>query len=141
MADIKSLDSIVAKWIRVTPGRTEDYRAGVQSPRTDWASAAAAAETAWQGGVTAAATRRAFSRGVTATGTPGWQSATLAKGVTRWPEGVRAGEAAYRAGFSGPHGVIARTALPPRGPAGDPGNYERSRVIGTALHDAKMRGG
>lgn len=141
MADIKPLDTIVAKWIRVTPGRSEDYRAGVQNPRRDWASAAAAAESSWESGVAAAAAGRRFSRGVTATGTPGWQGPTLAKGVERWGPGVRAGEAAYRAGFSGPHGVIARTTLPPRGPAGDPGNWERSRIIGTALHDAKVRGG
>jgi hypothetical protein len=141
MADIMSLDQIVAKWIRVTPGRSEDYRAGVTSPRKDWASAAAASEAAWAGGVSAAAAIRSFSRGVTAVGTPGWQGPTLSKGVTRWPEGVRGAEAKYRSGFSGPHGVIARTTLPPRGPAGDPGNIERTRVIAAALHDYKVRGG
>lgn len=140
MADIKPLDTIVAKWIRVTPGRSEDYKSGVLNPRRDWASATAAAETAWEGGVTAAAARRAFSRGATAAGTPKWQAGSSGKGAERWPGGVRAAEADYRAGFSPYHGVISRTTLPPRGPAGDPANYERTRVIGNALHEAKMRG-
>ncbi len=140
MADIKSLDEIVSKWIRVTPGRTADYQAGVQNPRTDWATAAAQQEDAWQQGVTAAATRRAFSRGVQEKGTAGWQAATLSKGVPRWGPGVQQAEAEYRSGFSPYHGVIARTVLPPRGPAGDPGNYQRVQAIGQALHDAKVRG-
>lgn len=140
MADIKPLDQIVAKWIRVTPQRTADYESGVRNPTADWATEAANQEDAWQQGVAAAAARRAFSRGVQARGTAGWQAATISKGVPRWGQGVQQAEAEYRAGFSPYHGVIARTALPPRGPAGDPGNYQRVQAIGQALHDAKVRG-
>ena len=143
MADIKSLDQIVQKWIRVTPTRTTDYQTGVQNPTTDWATAASAQEDAWQQGVSAAAARRAFSRGVQETGTPGWQSATLQKGVPRWGPGVQASEAQYRSGFGPYHGVIARTPLPPRGPAGDPhrhdalyhGRSRRAKVAARLLQD------
>jgi len=42
MAEIKSLASIKDKWTRVTPGRTEDYKLGIQNPKRDWATEAAA---------------------------------------------------------------------------------------------------
>jgi hypothetical protein len=140
MADIKSLDSIVAKWIRVTPQRTQDYEAGVRNPTADWAGNTANAENAWQQGVTQAAGRRAFSRGAQAKGTAGWQQATIAKGVGRWGPGVQQAEAEFRGGFSPYHAVIQRTTLPPKGPAGDAANYQRVQAIGQALHDAKVRG-
>lgn len=140
MADIKPLDQIVAKWIRVTPQRSQDYQDGVANPSTDWATAAAQAEDSWAQGVSAAAARRGFSRGVQGAGTAKWQANTISKGVPRWGEGVRQAEGEYRAGFSPYHGVISRTALPPRGPSGDPANYQRVQAIGQALHDAKVRG-
>lgn len=139
MAAIKPIETIVAKWIRVTPGRSSDYEAGVRAPRVDWATAASTAEPAWADGVAAASAARRFSRGVVDAGTPKWQTATIAK-LGRWAEGVRVGEAAYRAGFAPFVDVIARTTLPVRGPTGAPGNLERVRVIAAALHDAKVRG-
>ena len=33
MAEIKSLADIAEKWIRVTPGRVEDYKLGIQNPK------------------------------------------------------------------------------------------------------------
>ncbi|GAJ07046.1 unnamed protein product, partial [marine sediment metagenome] len=48
MAFIRSIEHIARKWATVTPGRTEDYRAGVENPRRDWGTATAAAEGAYE---------------------------------------------------------------------------------------------
>jgi len=44
MAEIRPLSMIRDKWTRVTPGRMEDYKIGIQNPRRDWAEEASAAK-------------------------------------------------------------------------------------------------
>jgi len=51
MAEIKSASAIAAKWARVTPGRAEDYKTGVQNPKRDWAEETTAAKANWKAGV------------------------------------------------------------------------------------------
>lgn len=139
MADIKPLAAIGEKWTRVTPGRQADFESGVAAPTKDWETQAAAAEGAYEGGVSAAVGRKAYGRGVRAAGTAKWKSKTLAvKG--RWGEGVRLGGDDFQSGFGPYHAVIERTTLPPVYPKGDPRNLERVAAIATALHRAKVGG-
>ena len=137
MADIKSTSDIARKWARVTPARTEDYKEGVENPRTDWEAATAAAENNYKEAVVKAAGRGAYGKGVHAAGTAKWKEKTTTMGVRRWGEGVQAGEASYASGFAPYADVIARTKLPPRYPKGDPRNIERVASIAKALRSAK----
>lgn len=139
MPAVKATSLIAAKWARVTPQRTEDFRAGVENPRTDWATAAAAAETTWRDAVTAAAGRQAYSAGVRRVGTARWQERTLAKGPGRFAEGVALAADDYERGFGPFRDLIERTTLPPRGPTGDPRNIERVRVMANALRQLKVQ--
>jgi len=140
MPAIKRIEEIAAKWARVTPGRADDYRAGVEDPSVDWQGPTAAAQDRWSDGVSRAAAEGTFARGVNEAGTDKWRRMTIAKGVPRWPAGVREAEDEYRAGFGPYRDIIERTTLPPRGPRGDPGNIERVRVLAAALHEARVRG-
>jgi len=135
---IKPLDAIVDKWVRVTPGRMEDYRKGVETTEKDWAALTAAAEETWKAGVGAAAAKGLFSKGVKEKGTAYWKTRTLEKGPARWSDGVAKGRDDYERGFSPYHSVIAAVDLPARKPAGDPANIERVRVIAAALHRKKV---
>jgi hypothetical protein len=135
----KPLDQTVAKWKRKVAGASEDYRAGVENPREDWASATKAAETRYKEGVTRAAAEGRFGRGVSKAGTEKWKRGAVEKGVSRWPDGVSAAEGDYSAGMSEVLSTIQSVTLPPRGAAGDPRNYERTKAIGTALH-TKFKG-
>ncbi len=141
MAAIKSIVAIREKYARVTPGRTEDYAAGVASPRKDWATVTGAAEPAYKAGVQAAMTRGAFGKGVAEAGTAKWQGRALTVGVERWGPGVLAAVDAYERGFAPYRDVIERLRLPPRYPVGDARNYERVKAIGDALRRAKVGGG
>lgn len=133
MPQIRTTSQIAQKWARVTPQRSEDYAAGVRAPRVDWAQATQAAEQTWRDAITAAAGRGAFSSGVRTAGTAKWQARTIAKGPSRFAEGVMVGAADYEAGFAPYRDVIEHTQLPPRGPKGDPRNVERVRTMAQAL--------
>lgn len=138
MPAIKSIGDIAEKWARVTPARSEDYKSGIESPKKDWEERTKAAEGAYKAGVTKAAAEGRFGRGVDRAGTEKWKARSLAVGVDRWGPGVSIAGPAYEKGFGPYRDVIERTTLPPRGPKGDPRNYERVKAIGEALHKAKL---
>lgn len=137
MADIKSMDRITKKWTDVTPQRAGEYEAGIRQPKRDWGQATADAAESYAAGVSQAVSEGRFSKGVQKAGTGAWREGAISKGVTRWPQGVRLGGSKYQAGFSPFHAVISGVSLTPRGPKGDPRNYDRTRQIGEALHSAK----
>ena len=137
MPPVKSLARSSEKWARQSQTAQPEYVAGVQNPRQDWADAAAGAAQNYERGVTQAIQEGRFASGVRAAGNQKWQSQTLAKGPTRWSEGIRLSTDQYERGFAPFRQVIENTTLPPRGPKGDPANIERVRVLAEALHNAK----
>lgn len=137
MADIKSLDKVSTKWSEVTPGRAGEYQAGVQSPRRSWAQSTSDAAENYNAGVQASISAGRFAKGVQSAGDEAWRKGAMEKGVSRWPQGVRLGRASYQQGFAPYHSAISGLSLPPRGPKGDPRNYDRVRAVGETLHDIK----
>lgn len=138
MAEIKSLSAIADKWIRVTPGRTEDYKLGIQNPKRDWAEETAAAEGNYKAGVDAAQAKGMFLKGVNKAGTAKWKEKALKKGPGRFAEGVYIAGPDYEKGFAPYHAAIERVDLGPRFPKRDPRNLERVRKIVDALVSEKV---
>lgn len=139
MAEIKPLSAIGAKWTRVTPGRTEDYKLGVQNPKRDWAEETVAAKDNWKAGVDAAQAKGLFEKGVAKAGTKKWQEKALKKGPGRFAEGVYIAGPDYEKGFAPYHDAIARVDLGPRYPRRDPRNIERVKRVVDALVEEKLK--
>lgn len=137
MAFIRSIEVVAKKWASVTPGRTEDYRFGVTNPRRPWATAAAAAEPAYEAGVTQAIAKKRFGKGVKQAGDEKWSRGAVEKGTMRWGPGVALAEPDYRSGFAPYRDAIERCTLPPRYARRDPRNLERVKAIVNALVAAK----
>lgn len=133
MAFIRSIQDIAKKWATVTPLRAADYEAGVRNPRRDWAQATGAAEDRWKNGVTNAAAKGYFSRGVIQAGTPRWSFGAINKGVARWGPGVTVAENDYSSGFGPYRDAIERVTLPPRYAKRDPRNLARVKAIVDAM--------
>lgn len=138
MAAIKPLDRTMDKWIRQSQASQPEYEAGVNNPKSDWATQTAAAEKNYAQGVQAAIGRGAFGKGVKKAGTDKWKLNTIQKGSPRWAQGISLSGNAYIDGFSPYHSLISGLTLPPRGPKGDPKNIERVRVVADALHKKKL---
>ncbi len=141
MPAIKSMADIQEKYTRVTPQRQTDYEKGIRgTPPDKWSTNTAGSQAAWSSGVAAAAAAGRFASGVDGKGAK-WARNALAKGVSRFGPGVMNAGPDYTAGFTKYHDVIAGTTLSPRGPRGDPGNYQRSAALGQALHQARVGAG
>lgn len=137
MAFIRSIEHIAKKFATVTPGRTEDYRVGVQNPRRDWATAAAAAESAYEAGVTQAIAKKRFGKGVKLAGSETWQRGAVDKGTARWGPGVTMAQDKYARNFGPYRDAIERVTLPPRYARRDPRNLDRVKAVVNALVAAK----
>ncbi|RLC82192.1 MAG: hypothetical protein DRJ03_19370 [Chloroflexi bacterium] len=138
MPKVRPISQIAEKWARVTPGRAGDYRSGIEAPKKDWAEEAVRAEDRYKRGVTEAANRGRYGKGVSEAGTGKWKARALAKGPSRFAEGVAIARPDYERGFAPYREVIEATELPPRGPKGDPTNIQRVAAIAAALHNKKV---
>ncbi len=138
MPQIKSVQQSSEKWARRAGQSSQDYAAGVKSPRTSWAEAAAGASEAQHAGAQAAISNNSYEKGVRAAGDSKWSRKATTVGASRFGPGVAAAKSDYEQGFAPYAQVIQGVQLPPRGAKGDPRNFERVQVIGTALHEAKV---
>jgi hypothetical protein len=139
MAAIKSLDASTSKWQRRSAAAGPDYTSGVQNPRTPWATAAANADTNYRAGVTAAASAGRYAAGVRKAGDAKWSSNAVAKGPTRYAEGVQLAGQNWSQGFQPYQTAISGITLPARGPVGAAQNLQRVTAIATALRAVKTR--
>ena len=138
MPEIPSANEIAEKYGRRASSATQEFRQGVERSSDDeWATAAANSEDAWNQGVNEAASENRFADGVNNTN-KSWKQRTQDLGVQRYQSGVQASVGEYEAGFEPYRQTIENTNLPPRGARGDPGNYDRSRQMGEALHNERQ---
>jgi hypothetical protein len=138
MAEIKALSAIRDKWTRVTPGRQEDYKLGIQNPKRDWEAETIAAKENWKAGVDQAHAKGLFDRGVTKAGTKKWQEKSVKKGPGRFAEGVYLAGSDYERGFAPYREAIARVDLGPKYPRRDPRNIQRVIRVVEALVTEKV---
>jgi len=138
MPQIASVNDIGSKYERRASTAGPEYSEGVaRSSDEEWAAATSDAEDTWSQGVQEAAQNGAFQRGVQNTN-KSWQQRASDVGANRYQQGVQASVEEYEAGFAPYRDLISNTSLPPRGPRGDPGNYDRVRQMGQALHDRRQ---
>lgn len=137
---VKDLGQSATKWVRRAGAAAGDYRDGVQNPKTDWQGATQAAEEAYETGVTAAISRKAFGKGVSKAGTGKWQDGAMNKGASRYGPGVSMAKDDWFNGFGPYAAVLAGLTLDPRGARGSPQNYARVQQIGDALHKKRIGG-
>lgn len=136
---VKPIAEVAPKWQRRSASAGPEYEAGIRNPVADWQSQAVAAKGAWQQGVTAAAGRDAYAKGVAAAGSTKWQQRSIEKGPPRFAQGVTVGQPDYEKAVAPFLDAIARTDLPPRGPAGSEQNLQRMAPIARALAALKRR--
>jgi len=134
---VRPLDQVISKWKTKATAATTDYTAGVQAPRYDWQAQTIAAKDAWKAGVTDAAGRGAFEKGVSKVSTAFWQKRALELGSARYADGVGKSVDIYKGKFAPFYEALSKIDLPPRGARGDPKNLERVRTIMDTLRKVK----
>ena len=88
--------------------------------------------------VQAAISRGAYQKGVAKAGDAKWAAKASGKGSQRFSQGVSDAQQEYANGVAPYLQTIEATALPPRGPKGDPKNIERVITLNNALRAKKL---
>jgi hypothetical protein len=127
-----------AKWNRRTASATQEYIEGVKAPRASWQSQTSGAVQNYNAGVQQAISQNRFAKGVAKVSDQQYQETTVRKGQTRFAEGVQGAEQTYAQAVQPYIDVINSVTLPPRGPNGDPKNYQRVIAMGNALRARKL---
>ncbi len=133
------LDQAADKWVRRASVAGADYKAGVTGAGPAWEAGARAAKDSYAQGVTEAIGRDAYTKGIANAGAARYERGAVEKGVTRFPQGVAVSQQDYMQKFAPFLQAIAGLTLGPRGPSGDPRNYQRSQQVGEALARLKRR--
>lgn len=115
-----------------------DYKTGVSGAGAEWSRRTGESEENWSQGVNAAIARGAFKKGVDKAGSEKYVRNATQIGAARYGQGVQAATGDWQKGFQPYAQRLASLELPPKGPKGDPRNYQRSQVVGQALRDAKV---
>lgn len=137
MPQVKPITETVEKWKSRAAVAGADYAKGVARPKRSWSQSTQESADAQAAGVQQAISEGRFEKGVAKAGDAKWARKAQTVGASRFPAGVAAATQDYQTGVQPYIAVIEGITLPPRGPKGDPRNYERSSIIGQALHDAK----
>lgn|SRR5574340_303889 len=135
--NIKPIDQSAQKWQARAAIAGPAYTAGVQNPRTPWATAAKAAQQNYVAGVTAAANAGRYANGIAKAGDAKWLQGATTKGATRFAEGVQLAVGNWTAGFQPYQSALAALTLPPRGPTGSATNLQRVQAVDNALRQVK----
>ena len=130
---VKSVGMVAEKWARRVGGASQDYVAGAQGAGTRWQTASKAAEANYAAGTQDAITKKRYSKGVDTAGAGAYQAGVTEKGAVRYGPGAAASQQKFSTAIGPVLDVIGRTDLPPRGPRGAEGNYQRSAAVGKAL--------
>lgn len=137
---VKSADAAAAKFVARAGAAAADYKAGIMSPRRDWAQSTSGSAQTWATAVQQAAANGSFAKGVNAAGDAKWQRKAADVGASRYGPGVSAAKSDYQTAVAPYLQVIASVNLPARFPKGDPQNNNRVLAIDQALRQKKVSG-
>jgi hypothetical protein len=135
---VPAVGRVAQKWARRAASASGEYQDGVQNTPKSWQAATAAAEKNYVTGVTDAASKGRFGKGVNRAGDAKWKKNATEKGPSRYSQGVGVAEQDYSSQVAPYLEAISRTDLPARGPVGSEGNYGRVSAIGKALRALKV---
>lgn len=138
MVNVADLQNSAEKFERRASQSGQDYEQGVQqSSDSEQQQATLDAVDSWEQGIQEAIGEGRFEAGVR-NPNKSWQDASLSVGSSRFTQGASQAGDTWQQGFSPFADTLENLSLQPRGPRGSSANFERSREVGEALHNARQ---
>jgi hypothetical protein len=138
MVNVTDLGRAADKFERRGSQAGQDYQQGVQDVSdSEQQQATVDAADTWEQGVQEAITEGRFQAGASDP-SRSWQQRSLEVGSSRFTQGVADSGDVWQERFSPFADVLEGLNLEPRGPRGSEANYNRSRAVGEALHNARQ---
>jgi len=137
MVQVADLNQSADKFERRAGSAGGDYEDGVSSV-SDQEQQQATLDSAdsWEQGIQDAISEGRFESGVN-NPNKSWQEAALETGSTRFTQSASQSGDVWTAGFEDFASTLESLNLQPRGARGSEANFQRSRQVGEALHNAR----
>jgi|AKVG01.1.fsa_nt_gi hypothetical protein len=140
MVNVTDLNTAASKLERRGSQAGQDFETGVQNVSdSEQQNATLESAASWETGVQEAIQEGRFETGVN-NPSRSWQETTLEVGSSRFTQGVSQAGDVWQDSFQPFADTLQSLNLQPRGSRGAAANYERSRAVGEALHDARTQG-
>jgi len=138
---IKDTGTLAGKWSTRASNASGDYQTGAANAGPAWEAGARGSEQAWVDGTQGAIQRKAYGKGITASGGAHYQARIAEVGVTRYGPGVQAASAqASWAKNTQPYlDKLKSLQYPPKGARRSPQNQARANMV--ALELGKLKAG
>lgn len=132
---IPTASEVAAKWVKRASAATEDLVAGVKA--ATWKTEAIAGEDNFKTAMSNVLNKQLRKKGIEKSSDTAWQTG-VETNKDRYGTGVINSESEMAQGMTPVLNDIktAVAALPKKGPKGSAVNYDRSKQLGTKLHDA-----
>lgn len=138
MVRVSNLNNAADKFQRRASSAGQDYEQGVSEVSdSEWQQATQESADTWEQGIQEAIAEGRFQAGVN-NPNKSWQEASLETGSQRFTAGAGQAGDVWRQSFSEFADVLEGLNLQPRGARGSEANYQRSRQVGEALHNARQ---
>lgn len=135
---IKDTASIAQKFVTRAGAAAGDYKDGVTAAGADWEANAKASAANYDAGTQAAIADKRFEKGIAKAGSAKYTTRASTLGAQRFPGGVQASQGDYAKGAEPYLSALKGMTLPPRGPKGDPRNFQRSQAVAETLRKIKL---
>jgi len=137
MVQVADLNRSADKFERRASQAGQDYEAGVSDVSdSEQQQATLDAADTWEQGIQEAISEGRFQSGVN-NPNKSWQEASLQTGSSRFTQGASQAGDTWQQGFQSFADTLESLNLQPRGARGSAANFERSRAVGEALHNAR----
>jgi len=137
MVQVADLNRSADKFERRAGAAGQDYEAGVSDVSdSEQQSATLEAADSWEQGIQDAIAEGRFQNGVN-NPNKSWQQAALETGSSRFTQGASQAGGTWQDAFSSFADTLEGLNLQPRGARGSEANFQRSREVGEALHNAR----
>lgn len=138
MVNVANLSDSASKFERRAGSAGQDYETGVQNVSdSEQQQATLDAADNWEQGIQDAISEGRFQSGVQ-NPNKSWQEAALEVGSSRFTQGASQAGDTWQQGFSTFADTLEGLNLQPRGARGSESNFQRSRQVGEALHNARQ---
>jgi len=136
--NVANLSDSASKFERRAGQAGQDYESGVESVSdSEQQQATLDSVSSWEQGIQDAISEGRFQSGVN-NPNKSWQEAALSVGSSRFTQGASQAGSTWQNGFSDFADTLEGLSLQPRGARGSETNFQRSREVGEAQHNARQ---
>jgi len=140
MVETKPVDKVVNKWRDRASIASTEYAENAIENASKWLRNLKENKKNWKDAMQEVLSKNLWEQAIDKLTEQDYVNGIKEKGANRYSDGINKSVDKYQERMTKVLQFMQGIKLPPRGPKGSDQNFERVKVLGKALHDAKVKG-